>query len=78
MKEAVDGLGRIPVHLRRSGEFLDPGIPDSLYRLKVTHQSFSSSRPDSLNIIQDRTHLLFAAQAPVIFYGKTVRLILHS
>ena len=44
----------------------------------MTHQSLSSCRTDTVNVIQDRMYLIFASQGAVILDGKTVGFILHA
>lgn len=70
----LSGAGLI--HGGRFRQLLHAGFLDGLKGLESTHQGFSSRRTDPLDVIQDRMHLLLAAQGAVILDGKPVCLIL--
>ncbi len=65
-----------PVHPLGGGKLLQAGVPDGLQGFKPAHQRLSPGWPDALDIIQDRADLSLAPEAPVVFDGKPVGLVL--
>lgn len=77
MKKSIHLLRRPAVHRGNGCQRIHVRLADGFQGLKMLHQSFPSGRPNALDIIQNRMHLLLTSQGSMVLYGKAMCLILN-
>ena len=67
---------RFFIHGFYSRKFFYRGILNAFQSFEMLHQSLSSGRSDTRDIVQQGMYLAFASQRTVVLYGESVGFIL--